>query len=92
MDRATRELIGGLLAKAREKLAVAQKLFGDDVFFDDVASRAYYGAFHAAQALLKSEGLEADTHQGVCFPIWFALCQIRKASAKARPLSQYSQG
>jgi uncharacterized protein (UPF0332 family) len=27
--------------------------------------RTYYAAFHAAQAMLASQGLEADTHAGV---------------------------
>jgi uncharacterized protein (UPF0332 family) len=41
LDRATRELIEGLIAKAHEKLAVAQTLLTDTEFYDDVASRAY---------------------------------------------------
>ena len=53
------------MAKAKEKLAAAEKLLADGSFYDDAASRAYYAAFHAAQALLRTEGLEADTHQGV---------------------------
>jgi uncharacterized protein (UPF0332 family) len=53
------------MAKARDKLAAARKLLEVGEFYDDVASRAYYAAYHAAQALLKTEGLEADTHQGV---------------------------
>jgi uncharacterized protein (UPF0332 family) len=74
LDKATRELIEGLIAKAHEKLAVAQTLLAETEFYDDVASRAYYAAFHAAQALLKSEGLEAHTHQGVAslFGLHFA--------------------
>lgn len=74
MDKSAQELIEGLMAKAKEKLAVAEKLLSDTEFYDDVASRAYYAAFHAAQALLKTEGLEADTHQGVAsvFGLHFA--------------------
>lgn len=33
--------------------------------YDDAVSRAYYAAFHAAQAMLASQGLHADTHTGV---------------------------
>lgn len=33
--------------------------------YDDATSRAYYAAFHAAQAALLTEGLEAETHRGV---------------------------
>ena len=32
---------------------------------DDVASRAYYAAFHAASALLLSENLSFNSHSGV---------------------------
>jgi uncharacterized protein (UPF0332 family) len=54
---------------------------------EDAVSQAYYAACHAAQALLKTEGLEADTHQGVVslFGLHFA------KSARVRsnwPLSQ----
>ncbi len=64
MDKATQEFIVGYLAKAEQKLRVAEKLFkGGD--WEDAVSRAYYAAFHAAQALLLSEDLRADTHKGV---------------------------
>jgi uncharacterized protein (UPF0332 family) len=55
------------------------------VFYDDIASRAYYCAYHAAQALLKS-GLEADTHEGVVnlFGLHFA-----KAGRLPAKLGQY---
>lgn len=45
----TQELIQSHLAKARDKLRVARELRerGDS---DDAVSRAYYAAFHAAQA------------------------------------------
>ena len=52
------------MAKAQEKLAVAQEL-AKRQHYDDAVSRAYYAAFHAAQAALISEGHEADTHKGV---------------------------
>ena len=50
--------------KAQAKLRVAKRLLktGD---YDDAASRAYYGAFHAAQAILLTEGLSANTHRGL---------------------------
>jgi uncharacterized protein (UPF0332 family) len=44
-------------------MAVAEKLLSDSAFYDDVASRAYFAVYHAAQALLTTEGLEADTHR-----------------------------
>lgn len=33
--------------------------------YEDAISRAYYSAFHSAQALLLTEGQQADTHKGV---------------------------
>lgn len=57
-------LIKGYLEKAKEKLRTAKALM-DDAAFDDVASRAYYAAFHAASAVLLTEGLSSDTHRGL---------------------------
>ena len=64
MDKHTSELLQGSLDKAREKLRVAELLLRDKMY-DDAVSRAYYAAFHAAQATLLTEGLEATTHQGL---------------------------
>jgi hypothetical protein len=59
-----KELLKGYIEKAQKKLAVADKLLqsGD---YEDAVSRAYYAAFHAAQALLLTEGEKAETHKGV---------------------------
>ena len=64
MDESTSQLLDSQMKKARQKLDVASKLIesGD---YDDAVSRAYYAAFHAAQAMLASQGVEADTHAGV---------------------------
>lgn len=64
MDKKTGVLLQGYLEKSRSKLQVAQKLLkeGD---LDDAVSRAYYCAFHASQAVLLTEGLSAETHQGL---------------------------
>ena len=64
MKAPTQELIRGYIQKAEKKAEVAEKLFksGD---YDDAVSRAYYAVFHAAQALLLTEGHTADTHKGV---------------------------
>ena len=64
MDKSTASLLQGSLEKAKEKLRVAEQLLrsGD---YDDAVSRAYYAAFHAAQAALLTEGLTATTHQGL---------------------------
>ena len=64
MDRQTGTLLTGYLEKAKEKLRVAEGLLREGAY-DDVVSRAYYAAFHAAQAALLLEGLHAHTHQGL---------------------------
>lgn len=64
MESTTKELIKGYILKAETKLEVAGRLFisGD---YEDAVSRAYYAVYHAAQALLLSEGEKAETHKGV---------------------------
>jgi len=57
-------LIKGYLEKARGKLKIASNLL-DDGAYDDTVSRAYYAAFHAATAVLLTEGLSAETHRGL---------------------------
>jgi uncharacterized protein (UPF0332 family) len=60
----TKALIAGYMQKAEKKLVVAKKLLksGD---YEDAVSRAYYAVYHAAQALLLTEGEKAETHKGV---------------------------
>ncbi len=64
MEPAIKEFIKGYIEKADKKLEVAKRLFetGD---YEDAVSRAYYAVYHAAQALLLSEGEKAETHKGV---------------------------
>jgi len=64
LDKKTKSLVQGYLEKANAKLKVAETLL-ENKSFDDAVSRAYYCAFHATQALLLTEGLSANTHQGV---------------------------
>lgn len=64
MDKATNELIQGSMDKAKQKLEASRLLLNKEAF-DDAVSRAYYAAFHAAHAMLMSEGLTADTHRGL---------------------------
>ena len=64
MDKKTPGLIKGYLDKAKEKLASAANLLEDGAY-DDTVSRAYYAAFHAASAVLLTEGLEVDSHRGL---------------------------
>ena len=64
MNNSTKEIINGYIEKATKKLEVSERLLksGD---YEDAVSRAYYAAFHAAQALLLTEGEHAETHKGV---------------------------
>ena len=65
MDEDRRKLVAGGMAKAREKLGSAQRWSKEGQAWGDIVSRAYYAAFHAAQAMLYSEGLEPKSHHGV---------------------------
>lgn len=64
MDKQTTSLLQGSLDKSKEKLRVAERLLAGGAY-DDAVSRAYYSAFHAAHAVLLTEGLTAGTHQGL---------------------------
>ena len=64
MDKKVQSLLEGCIQKAGEKLKSARTLFKDESY-DDATSRAYYCCFHAAQAVLLTEGLSANTHQGL---------------------------
>ncbi|MEJ7819750.1 MAG: HEPN domain-containing protein [Rubrobacteraceae bacterium] len=58
------EILDNLLAKARRSLQVAEGLL-EDGHADFAASRAYYGCFYVAEALLFSEGLSYSRHSQV---------------------------
>ena len=64
MDEGTRALLQAHLEKARQKQEAAAALLKAG-FFEDAVSRAYYAAFHAAQAALLTEGQQADSHKGL---------------------------
>lgn len=64
MEATTKALINGYIQKAEKKLEVAEKLLKSDDY-EDAVSRAYYAVFHAAQALLLTEGERAESHKGV---------------------------
>ena len=81
MDSTTRELIHSYLAKARDKARVAREL-SDRGDWDDAVSRAYYAAFHAAQAALLTEGQRAETHRGLV--VLFALLLVRTGKLDRR--------
>lgn len=52
------------LDEAAHEAAAADLLAGQG-FFRQAVTRAYFAAFHVAQALLAAHGLEAATHEGV---------------------------
>ena len=59
--KSTPDVLKAMLRKAREKLASARKNL-DSGFYGDVASRAYYAAFHAISAVLADRGLTFSSH------------------------------
>jgi uncharacterized protein (UPF0332 family) len=81
LDKAQRELIRGYLAKAREKARVARELCAKGEW-DDAISRAYYAAYHAAQAALLTEGQRGDTHKGVVMLFGLMLVKTGKLDKK----------
>ena len=58
------KVLDNLLAKARRSLEVAEGLL-EDGHADFAASRAYYGCFYVAEALLFSRGLSYSRHSQV---------------------------
>ncbi|MDF0668375.1 MAG: HEPN domain-containing protein [Nitrospira sp.] len=81
MDKAQQELIRGYSAKAREKARVARDLYAKGEW-DDAISRAYYAAYHAAQAALLTEGQRGDTHKGVVMLFGLLLVKTGKLDKK----------
>ena len=53
--------VNAILTKAESKLKTAKLNFENEQY-DDAASRAYYGAYHAISALLFSKGLVFSSH------------------------------
>lgn len=64
MDPKDRSLIIAQVEKSREKLNAAKALLKDG-FIDDAISRAYYSMFHAASAVLLSEGISVESHSAL---------------------------
>ncbi|MEW5767196.1 MAG: HEPN domain-containing protein [bacterium] len=64
MDQTIRDMIAGQMNKAAEKLAAAKSL-AKEGFFDDAISRAYYSMFHAAAAVLLTEGITVNSHSAL---------------------------
>jgi len=67
------EEVKKLIEKAEHALEVAEKLMNDG-YPSDAASKIYYSMYYAAQALLKSEGIDVIKHSAVesAFGCYFA--------------------
>ena len=61
MEPKDRSLIIAQVEKRKEKLNAAKALLKDG-FIDDAISRAYYSMFHAASAVLLSDGISVESH------------------------------
>jgi uncharacterized protein (UPF0332 family) len=75
------------MARARETLAAADRLLGDNALAD-AANRYYYAAFHAGRAVLAAAGLHAAGHKGtiINFQRHFVKTgRIERETAKALP-------
>lgn len=81
MDETRRQLIRTYFEKALAKLEVAGELLRNG-HHDDAVSRAYYAAFHAAQAALLFEGQTAETHRGVV--TLFGMLLVKSGKIEAR--------
>src|SRR4030066_491902 len=64
MEPKTSDLVSIQIEKGKEKLDAAKVLLREG-FIDDAISRAYYGVFHAASAVLLAEGITVDSHSGL---------------------------
>ena len=60
---------------------VAEKLLKSSDY-EDAVSRAYYAVYHAAQALLLTEGEKAETHKGVVTLFGFLFVKTGKFDKK----------
>jgi len=81
LDKVQLELIRGYVEKALQKLSVAKELLSNQ-HYDDAVSRAYYAAFHAAQAALLTEGQQAESHKGVATLFGLFLVRTGKVEKK----------
>jgi uncharacterized protein (UPF0332 family) len=73
--------VQSLLGKADHALEVAESLYKQG-FPQDAASRLYYAMFYAAQALLKSEGIEVVKHSAVESALGYHFAKTGKIDPK----------
>ena len=64
MDPKIQDLITTQIEKSRKKLDAGKTLLREG-FIDDAISRAYYSMFHAASAVLLSEGITVESHSAL---------------------------
>lgn len=76
----TREIEANL--KRAEQSIRAAKELNREGYFDFAASRAYYGAFYAASAVLLHKGFEFKKHSGVIAAIHQKLVKTGKLDKK----------
>lgn len=69
------------LERADHALAVATQLLKDG-YPSDAASKTYYAMFYAAQALLKSEGIDVIKHSAVESAIGYYFAKTGKLDPK----------
>lgn len=73
--------VQSLLGKTDHALEVAESLYKQG-FPQDAASRLYYAMFYAAQALLKSEGIEVVKHSAVESSLGYHFAKTGKIDPK----------
>mgnify|MGYP001577908362 CR=1 FL=1 len=75
------EEISRFLEKADHALAVAEELLRHG-HAPDAASKTYYAMFYAAQALLKSEGIDVSKHSAVESAVGYYFVKTGKIGQK----------
>lgn len=75
------EEVRKLIEKAEHALEVAEELMNNG-YPSDAASKIYYAMFYAAQALLKSEGIDVVKHSAVESAFGFRFAKTGKIDPK----------
>lgn len=75
------EEVKKLIEKAEHALEVAEKLM-EDAYPSDAASKIYYSMYYAAQALLKSEGIDVIKHSAVESALGYYFAKAGKIEPK----------
>lgn len=75
------EEVKKLIEKSEHALEVAEKLMKDS-YPSDAASKIYYSMFYAAQALLRSEGIDVIKHSAVESTLGYHFAKTGKIDPK----------